>query len=255
MLRLQAYERLLKVILADCEVSGTATATDIDARATEVGRKTLGGLVGQLLGSFLTAELSTFASDPDPEPPDGGVSFRIRMQVTIPASDFARIESELRDFVFLRNELIHHFLEQHGLTSREGCVLAEGTLTAAHNRIERHFEDLRKWAEHLVETKHLAAEVMGSDVVREILASGKVPWPSSEIVSALREAAAELAIDGWAPVSEASALISERYPDQLPSNYGCRSWRQVLHESGVFDLRFRETEDRRVAWYREKIPT
>jgi len=253
-LQLQAYERLIKAIVAECEVSGTSQGLDRDARAAEVGRKTLGGLVSQLLGSFLTAELPASIPDPEPKASDGRVSFRIKVKSAIPAADFVRIESDLKDFVCLRNELIHHFLERHDLSNREGCMLAEDALTAAHSRFERHYEDLRQWAEDLVQLRHLTAEVMGSDVVRGLLVNCKLPWPRTEIVGALREAAAELAVDGWAPVSEASALISLRYPDQLPSNYGCRSWRQVLHESGVFDLRYRETGDRRATWYREKMP-
>ena len=253
-LQLQAYERLIKAIVAECEVSGTSQGTDRAARRAEVGRKTLGGLVSQLLGTFLTAELQSNTPDPEPNESDGGVSFRIKVQITIPATDLVRIESDLKDFVCLRNELIHHFIDGHDLSTREGCMLAEDTLTAAHSRVERHYKDLRQWAQDLVQLRHLTAEVVGSDVVRSLLVNRRLPWPKTSIVSALREAAAELAVDGWAPVSEASALISLRHPDQLPSNYGCRSWRQVLHESGVFDLRYRETGNRRAAWYREKIP-
>ena len=167
-LQLQAYERLIKAIVAECEVSGTSQGLDRDARAAEVGRKTLGGLVSQLLGSFLTAELPASTPDPEPRASDGSVSFRIKVQIAIPAADFVRIESDLKDFVCLRNELIHHFLERHDLSNREGCMLAEDTLTAAHSRVERHYEDLRQWAEAVVQLRHLTAEVMGSDVVRAV---------------------------------------------------------------------------------------
>lgn len=252
--QLQAYEGLIKAILAECEVSGTANGTDREARAADTGRKTLGVLVGQLMGSFLTAEPQTSAPESEPKPADGLASFRIRMQIGIPADEFARIERGVKDFVCLRNELIHHFIERHDLKSVAGCRFAEDALIGAQCRIERHWDDLLQWAQDLIQTRQQVADFLGSDMVRTILVSGKVPWPLTPIVGALREAAAELAVDGWAPVLEASALVLSRYPDERPGNYGCRSWRQVLHESGVFELRYRETEGHRAAWYREKIP-
>lgn len=252
--QLQAYEGLIKTILAECEVSGTANDLGGEARVADTGRKTLGLLVGQLMGSFLTAEVSDSAPESEPKPADGLASFRVRIQIGIPADDFAKIESDLKDFVCLRNELIHHFIERHDLTTVAGCRFAEGALVAAYSRIERHFDDLRQWAQDLIQTRQQFADFLGSDMVRDILVSGKVPLSLTPIVAALREAAAELAVDGWAPVVEASELLLSRHPDELPANYGCRSWRQVLQESGAFELRYRETEGSRAAWYRERMP-
>lgn len=252
--QLQAYEGLIKAILAECEVSGTANGSDREARAADTGRKTLGVLVGQLMGSFLTAEPRASAPEGEPNPADGLASFRVRTQIAIPADDFARIESDLRDFVCLRNELIHHFIERHDLKTVAGCRFAEDALIAALRRIEHHWDDLCQWAQDLIQTRQQVADFLGSDMARGILVSGKVPWPLTPIVAALREAAAELTVDGWALVKEASELVLLRYPDELPANYGCRSWRQVLHESGAFELHYRETEGRRTAWYRERMP-
>ena len=251
--QLQAYEGLIKAILAECEVSGTANSLDRQACAAKAAYKTLGGLVGQLMGSFLTPGPQASAPEGESKPAHGPASFRARMQIAIPADDFARIERDLKDFVCLRNALIHHFIERHDLKTAEGCRFAEGALIAAHRRIEGHFDDLRQWAQDLIQTRQQVADFLGSDMVRAILVSGKVPWPLTSIVAALREAATELAVDGWAPVLEASALVLSRYPDELPSNYGCRSWRQVLQESGVFELRYRKMEVHGTAWYRQKM--
>lgn len=251
-LHLQAYERLLKAMLAQHEVTGTARQVDTDSRAAEVGRKTLGTLVNQLLGSLLTSGADAPRPAVEPSLTNGGVWFELRMQIAMPADELAAIENELRDFVSLRNELIHHFLDQHDLQSLEGCRLADKVLDDAAWRIERHFDKLSTWANDLAELGRLTAEVLGSDVVRSQLVTGRMPWPETAIVGALRQVAAEVAIDGWTPVSAAAELIEDRYPDQLPSHYDCRSWRQVLHESRCFDLRYRVTDGRRAAWYREK---
>ena len=77
-----------------------------------------------------------------------------------------------------------------------------------------------------------------------------IPWAITAIVGALREVAAELAIDCWVPVAKATEWISTRYPEKLPKNCGCRSWPQVLQKSRCFELRYRQTGGQRVAWYR-----
>jgi hypothetical protein len=107
------------------------------------------------------------------------------------------------------------------------------------------------------QARRLAAEFAQSDafhdlVVNGIAPDGSVDWPVAGIVSALREAAGELAVEGWTPVATAGRWIADRHPDQLPAKYGCSSWRQVVHESRLFELRYRETNGQRAAWYRAR---
>ncbi len=72
------------------------------------------------------------------------------------------------------------------------------------------------------------------------------------LADALREAAAHspdrvLVVDG-----EVRCWIADRHPEQLPAKYGCSSWRQVVHECRLFELRYREVEGQRAAWYRPR---
>ena len=131
------------------------------------------------------------------------------------------------------------------------------TLTAPHGRIDQHFEQLRGWAEHMDQARRLAAEFAQSDAFRDLVIHGIAPdgsvdWPAAGIVRALRDAAAELAVDGWTPVASAGRWIAERLPEHLPTKYGCSSWRQVIHESRLFELRYRDVGGQRAAWYRAK---
>lgn len=250
LLQLQAYEGLMKALVTHHEFSGTSQS--LDTRAAETRRKTLGTLINQLVGSFLIPDEKPSFVDASDKPLEGSPWFRFQMQIALPVDDFARIEKELKDFVSLRNELVHHFVERHDLASTEGCRIAEETLVTATCRIKQHFDDLRTWAEDLEQARLTAAAFMQSAMFRDFLVTGKVPWPTTSIVHALREAASELAVGGWAPVSAAGDLISVRYPEELPLRYGCRSWRQVLHESGLFELLYRRADGKRTAWYREK---
>lgn len=77
-------------------------------------------------------------------------------------------------------------------------------------------------------------------LVDGIAPDGQVHWPMSGIVSSLREAEVALAQggqDGWTVLNAAIAWQRQHAPEQTPKRYGCSSWRQVLHESGQFEVR------------------
>lgn len=252
LLRLQAYERMLKAILAQHDISVSVLSLDEAqaGRATALGRKTLGTLVNQLTASFLTTDEKARSAATSREPLENEPMFSVRMQLHLSDDDFAKTESGLRELVLLRNGLVHHFLEMHDLGALDGCSKAEAALIEASGRIKLHFDDLSQWAGDLDRTNLQVAEVIQSDAFRDLVVDGNIPWPKTEIVSALRKAAAELALDGWAPVTEAGEWVAARYPGELPANYGCRTWRQVLHQSGIFELRYFKTEGQRGARYR-----
>jgi hypothetical protein len=260
LLRLQQYERLMKAIVARHEISGPAEALEEirAARIDDASTKTLGTLVGQLFGSYIVTEGADTAADAAANEPEDVIYFATRMQLSLSAEDYVRTQSDLKELVLLRNNLVHHFIDQHDLWSTHGCRTARDALVAAYARIDRHFEQLRGWAEHMDQARRLAAEFVQSDVFRDLVINGIAPdgtvdWPAAGIVRALHEAANELAVDGWTPVAAAGRWIMERSPEQQPNKYGCASWRQVLHESRLFELRYRTVDARRAAWYRVRI--
>ncbi len=259
LLRLQQYERLIKAMLAHHRLSGPihdlerARAAQIDGTA----RKTLGILVGDLLGSYVVADEINPPEEMKTNPPENVNSFAMHMTLGLPESEFVKVESELREMVLLRNNLVHHFIDQHDLWSSDGCRGAQDALVTAYNRIDHHFGQLQEWAEEMEKARQQAAEFFHSDggcelIVNGIAPDGTVCWPIAGIVYSLREAAGELAVDGWTSVEEASRRIAEREPEQLPAKYGCSSWQQVVHESRIFELRYFEVDGRRSARYRKK---
>ena len=257
LLRLQQYEKLMKAIVAHHEISaaGSPLASDQEQRIADAASKTLGTLVGTLLGSYVTTDEVEDASEPDAR--DDIISFKVKMSLRMSAEDYDRTQNDLKELVLLRNNLVHHFIDQHDLWSLDGCRGAHDTLTVAYGRIDQRFEQLRGWAEHMDRVRRLAAEFAQSDafhdlVIHGIAPDGSVDWPAAGIVRALREATAELAVDGWTPVASAGRWIAERLPEHLPAKYGCSSWRQVVHESRLFELRYRDVGGQRAAWYRPK---
>lgn len=260
LLRLQQYERLIKAIVAHHDIAGPAHALEsIRAeRIADTATKTLGTLVGYFVGSYVVTDEADNSDKFEDKAPNDVMSFRVRTSMSMSAEDYARTEADLKELVLLRNNLVHHFIDQHDLWSLDGCRGANDALLAAYSLIDRHFEQLRGWAEHMDQARRLTAEFVQSDafhdlVVNGIAPDGAVDWPAAGIVRALRNAASALAVDGWTPVAMAGRWIAERHPEQLPTKYGCSSWRQVVHESRLFDLRYREVDGQRSAWFRAKV--
>lgn len=157
----------------------------------------------------------------------------MRIHLSLSAEDYAQTQDGLRELVSLRNNLVHHFIDQHDLWTLGGCREAHKALAAAYARIDQHFERLRGWAEHMDQARRLAAEFVQPDtfrdlVIHDIAPADSVDWPAAGIVRALREASVELAVEVWTPVASAGRWITQRYPEQQPARYGCAGWRQVL---------------------------
>ncbi|WP_435750043.1 OST-HTH/LOTUS domain-containing protein [Thauera sp. AutoDN2] len=248
----------MKAIVAHHEISGPAHSLESirAARIEDAATKTLGTLVGQLFGSYVVTD-GNGGEERDDDLPGDVVSFRTRVQLSLSAQDYAKTQADLKDLVSLRNTLVHHFIDQHDLWTVDGCRAAQDELGSAYTRVDQHFEQLRGWAEHMDQARRLAAEFVQSDVFHDLVVNGIAPdgtvdWSAAGIVRALREAAAQLAVEGWTPIVAAGRWIADRHPEQLPAKYGCSSWRQVVHECRLFELRYREVEGQRAAWYRPR---
>lgn len=259
LLRLQQYERLIKSMVAHHKVSGPipdlekASAKQVD----DTARKTLGTLVGDLVGSYVVADEVDPTEETTTYFPENVNWFAMQMTLGLPEAEFTLVESELREMVLLRNNLVHHFIDQHDLWSSDGCRRAKDALVIAYKRIDQHFGQLREWAEGMEKMRQTLSEILQSEEFKDVLVNGiapngKVNWDASGIVSALREAFRALAVDGWAPVAEAGKWVAKLYPEQLPAKYGCQSWRQVVHNASILELRYLEIDGQRTACYREK---
>lgn len=92
LLRLQQYEHLIKAIVAHHEIAGPAHSLEsIRAeRVADTASKTLGTLVGQLIGSYVVADAADASTDLSAGASDNVISFGMRMQLSLSAEDYAR---------------------------------------------------------------------------------------------------------------------------------------------------------------------
>jgi hypothetical protein len=252
LLRLQTLELRLKAIVATHRFSGSIDTLEegLARRISETHRKTMGTLVGEVMGSFLVPAGQESLPDADEDSP--GYSVDLSLQIVFPAEEFSRIEAEHRDLVALRNSLVHHFLEEHDLRTEDGCLVAKQALTSAIERVSRADKELLSWATDMERTRATFAGALESPSVRDWIVTGRHHWPDTKIVQALLDVATELAPGDWASVETAATVITARHPDAQPKSYGCRTWRQVIHESGRFDLKTTIIDGRRHARYRPR---
>ena len=264
LIRLQQYERLLKALVADHDISGPAS-TLMDIRAARVealSKKTLGHLVGELTGNILKPDSPDSDKAAADDVPSDIVEPHLRLQFTtvLAAERYEETLTALGALVELRNELVHHFLEKHDIWTNRGCVAAEAFLDACYEQIDGRYLELHGWAKHSVEARAHIASLMQTTEFEDLMFHGILPggagvnWECSTIVGVLRKAESSLSRNGWTPLADAIAFARKTHPKHTPGRYGCSSWRQVLHESQQFLVRKERASSppSTQIWYRSK---
>lgn len=258
LLRLQQYERLMKAMLAHHELGGPMDELEAQraARIEKFSDKSLGTLVKALFESYVVVEGAEKSVLDDAKVPTDRISMSFQFRMEMAEERRAEVKAAIDDLVLMRNELVHHLIERFDVWTDQGCVAAVEHLNQCYERIDRHYEELRQWAESMDDARAHAASFAQSKVFLDMVLNGIAPdgtfdWPNTGIVRVLREAATSRATEGWTRLDEATAWIAEHHPEQAPQKYGCRSWPQVLSESKSFRLEYRRANGgRRVAWYR-----
>ena len=261
--RLQQYEILTKRLVAHQALSGYADELEENraTRRAEVKTKTLGQLVRELTGSYLSIDAKpqeqTEDDVVDPDPIRAHIEMRWRLELT--EEDYQCTKEGLAQLVALRNELVHHFIERFDLSNEPSCQSAEAYLDDAYQRIDQQFRALRAWAQSMDQVRKGLVEFMGTPEYRHWFVFGVFPgheihWPSTTIVEHLRFAEHDCDAKGWTDLAKATEGIRARQPEVIPKQYGCSSWRHVMHESGLFEIQKRMQGDNKAVkvWYRSK---
>ncbi len=264
-LRLQQYELLIKGMITDQEISGYVGEVKANQtqRNAEIGTKTLGQLVGELTGSYLSTPTTRLPGETEDshELDPARAHFRATFQMELNEDEYQRTIDGLKKLVGLRNELVHHFLERFDLQDDLGCHSAEIYLDEVYLTINERFSELRSWAESMINVRKAAAEHMATPEFHDFFVYGviqgqEVDWPNTPIIHQLLTVERNYHEDGWANLAKAIEIVRATWTDLTPKKYNCSSWRHVLHESGLFKTEKRINTDTGVnqVWYRSKSP-
>lgn len=248
LIRIQQYELLLREIVAKREVSAVLGSSPEQPPASAIaGPMTMGQLVGVLTDKYFqptlleSGQTEPDAESEDEEHPVGWA--RIRISVSMPPDAHAQLKAELQELVDLRNDLVHHFVEGQDLFSEQGCIAAEMYLQDCYAEVDRHFASLQGWAASMNSTNRSLAAFMESPEYEEFFLAELSPFISQrhaalpELIKLLRRAESDQASDGWTALSAAVAFIGKIAPDETPGKHTFGSWRHVLHEARVFEVR------------------
>lgn len=234
-LRLQQYERLMQRLLGGGQPAAELTDSALN-------------------GAGNVAEADS------PRPPLR--SCRLQMPAELSAQDYQQAKQDLAALVARRNHLVHHFMQQFDLFSAAGCQAAEHYLDETYQTIDQHDRELRAWTNGMEHGPEHTHAFMQSTTWRDVLLYGLLPgqpvdWPSTTIVQQLTLAASACDEAGWTSLTTAIGFIHRDWPELNPKKYGCSSWRQVIHQSGLFEIHKRKPADseRTQVWYRRKPVT
>lgn len=167
LLRLQEYERLIKAIVAEHDIAGSSSDL-FDNRTAQYGAvatKTMGQVVGSLVGNFIVPTSNSPSSSNADEPPENLTKPWVRMASRIEFSEenFKRIELSLATLVDLRNDLVHHFLEKYDIESEPGCLgTADTYLDECFKLIDSSHEEMMQLARHSADTRAAMANFINS---------------------------------------------------------------------------------------------
>ncbi|MCY1207058.1 hypothetical protein D3C87_358560 [compost metagenome] len=264
MLRLQQYEKMVKVLAANFEIEGPAAQLqDIrKKREAALANQTLGGLVTALSSSYLCTRPADGEAEVETEwepPDDRQIWLRMQMRISLTPEDHGQLVSGLRELVALRNRLVHHFIDMFDLGLMQGCLAAGTFLDSSYAQIDLHCTQAQEWLRTMDESRRRLASFMASDawsdwLLHGIQPDGIVDWKQSSMVEHLLEAEAALAVDGWAPLRQAVHRMQTLHPEYTLERYGRTSWRQVLNDCGHFEHRCtegKEPKDDRT-WFRSR---
>jgi hypothetical protein len=161
----------------------------------------------------------------------------------MPPDTHAKLAEELQELVDLRNDLVHHFVEGQDLVTEEGCITADMYLQDCYEEIDRHLVSLQGWATSMNEAKRSMAAFIESPEYKEYLMAKLSPSISQReaalpgLVELLRRAEAEVSKDRWTAQNDAIAFIKTVAPEETPKKHTFGSWRQVLRDAKVFEVR------------------
>lgn len=235
LMRYQAIERLMKVLVANSDISTTIQngIPVLVTRGPSIQRQTL----GQVAGRVLEQVLMVGEEAPDNEQVSQ-IRFRTRFQLNVDAGTLQHYHEQFASMVEARNNLVHHLLEQVDVNAIEPIRTALSRLDAERAAVI----PLHEW---LIEVVTLMRA--GMQEVAALLTSDDAQrmfdlhfLQQSRIAAVLFEAAQINARpDGWTPLATAGNVVHREAPGDLAAmkaRYGHPTLKALVIATELFDV-------------------
>ena len=205
--------------------------------------------MGQLLNEYLNLQenKSTHNIDTSKEP---FISFNLEL----PSSYLENKSKLLKTLLEERNDLVHHSYLNFNVNSVESCMEIVKTLDEQKKRVKSEINDLRAIVEIIENSKKAFIHTLNSD---EFKKSMYLFWlQNSELVIVIIDKFNQIVRpDGWASLSRLGQVIRETCSEEiklLKTKYKCKSLKQLLIKTEIFELHEEEKENSSSTLYRIK---
>lgn len=254
LLNMNLFEIKLKAILPTLKISGhpAELADQIERDRRILRYQTLGDLINQ----FSKRTTPENKQEVDEENFTGP---RIGIRYELDEKDSLWLNESLPKLLALRNELVHGFHDRFHTHSEASRHEAINYLAEALGFIRENLGTLKAVLEGFKKSQEAMTECVNSADFKHMSLYGSIPgqpvdnWEATTIVMQLQLAEQALAIDGWTPLNEAIHHIQTHgWPDLSPSQYDCSSWREVIHQSQIFEIEGRPSQGGMMRWYRTR---
>jgi hypothetical protein len=192
LLRIQQYEQQLKALLAHHELAGPMDTLEAQhaERADRLSDKTLGTLVKALFETYVVPEGFERELLPESKTPTDRIAMAFSFRMEMEPERRSRTKAAAEELVALRNQLVHHLIEQFNVWTEDGCRDAVRHLEVSYGRIDQHLLELTEWASSMDEARVTFAEFARSSTFLDMVTNGIAPdgsfdWPHTGIVRLL----------------------------------------------------------------------
>lgn len=249
-LQAQHFEQLLKAVLPCMDVEVVKKKPpegpfETINRSDAMVGMTLGGLVKEMLVVQPPISTNTDANDGDAEDDVNPLGMKFRMRFPLQSVVRDAMEADLRRLVALRNDVVHHLLERHPLDTVNDISAAEVELTETLAEIQACGQHIRNLVTGYVQASRVLQNGLPQIVAHMLSEANDVAEPPTlaDIHGRLREFAETHSVDGWAVLDEARASIQARLAGLTLKSLGFSTWRHLLSDSQLFDLKRAQMPD------------
>lgn len=205
--------------------------------------------MGQLLNEYLILQenKSTHNIDTSKEP---FISFHLELSPSYLENKSKLLKTLLEE----RNDLVHHSYLNFNVNSVESCIEIIKTLDEQKKRVKLEINDLRTIVAIIEDFKKALIHTLKSDEFKKGM---YLCWlQNSELVIVIVDKFNQIArADGWASLSRLGQVIRETCSEEiklLKTKYKCKSLKQLLIETELFELREEKKENNSSILYRIK---